>query len=128
MDATAITSALWTFGPPSGIGCCQDSERFVAWATHDAIVAAVRAIGTDKAAMVAACQQVRADVGARSSHEYDLAQAERACRALRRGWLAACVRRHPGAARFESLARAVASGRASAAQFALAERLANEVG
>ena len=48
-------------------------------------------------------------------------------RAIRRGVLAAQVRRHPRAASFRSLVDALVSGRASRAQLGLARTLAAEV-
>ena len=126
LSTSAVTSALWTFGPPSGIGCCQDSAKLVAWSTNSAIAALGRDIGTDANLLAAACAEIRAFVAARSSDPYDLEQAERACRALRRCRLVACIRRHPRAVQFTNLATTIARGRATAAQMRLAETLAAE--
>lgn len=122
-----IISALWTFGPPSGITLDPDSERIVAYAAHAATVALVRELGDDEAAMKAACAAIRSAIAAKSTDDYDRGQGERICRALHRGWIVARVGRHPRAGHFRSLLEQVSKGRATVAQMRLASRLAGEV-
>ena len=122
-----LMSALFTFGPPSGIQLDPDSQKIVAWATHAATVALVREIGDDEAIMKATCALIRTCVAVRSTDAYDVGQGERICRALHRGWIVARVSRHPRAGTFRSLIEAINRGRATLAQMRLAGRLAAEV-
>lgn len=122
----ALTSALWYFGSPAALALDPDSERIVALGTKAALVALVRHIGGDQAACDTAIAAVREFVAARSADALDLEQAEKIARALRRGVLAAKVRRHPRAASFGRLIDALVSGRASKAQISLAKTLATE--
>lgn len=121
-----LTSALWTFGPPSALYLDPDSLAIVASGTHQAVVALAREIGHDTAACDAAIEAIRGFVASRSSDPADQAQADKVARALRRGVLAAQVRRHPRARNFGGLVSALLSGRASKAQIALARQLAAE--
>jgi len=122
-----LTAALWYFGPPSRLSLDPDSERIVAWGTKAALLSLVREIGADAAAADVAIAAVREFVAARSADPADLEQAAKIARAIRRGVLAAQVRRHPRAASFRSLVDALVSGRASKAQLGLARTLAAEV-
>ena len=125
--AAFVCEMLWQFGPPSTLGCDQDSERFVAYGLGTAVPLLSDAIGADAAKRDEAKAIIREFVAARSTHAFDKGQADRICRALHRGWMVAQIRRHPRAGKFQTLTDALRRGRFTAAQMDLAKRLIGEV-
>jgi len=126
--AAFVCEMLWQFGPPSGLACDQDSERFVAHGLNASVPPLTDAIGADAAKRDEAKALIRAFVSARSSHPFDKGQADRICRAIHRAWMCAIIAKHPRAGRFGTLTDALRRGRFTEAQMNLAKKLVAEVG
>ncbi|MDO9016647.1 MAG: hypothetical protein Q8S73_43125 [Deltaproteobacteria bacterium] len=126
--ATSLVAALFLYGSPSTLTNDPDSQRDVARLVAVTVDSVRLAIGADRTLLESVTRHVRTLVSARSAEDFDEAQGAKICRALRRGWMVATIRRHPRADAFRSLTFALTVDRYTRAQHALALQLIAEVG